>query len=130
MKDLKWPAVVVVGILVVTLGVLSYFDKDASMVLTSVVTVLTALGFGYTLNKQSELQNSQTKIQESTDTIKEQTNGNLTAFMKMLEEQHSAHRRDMREMANTLAGMSPPAAVAAPEDGTYAQREHSHPSNL
>lgn len=118
MKDLKWPAVAVIGILVVTLGILSYFDKDATLVLTSVMAVLTALGFGYTLNRQSELQNSQTEIKNNTETIKDQTNGNVSAFMAMLERQNQDHRRDMKEMAAKLAAMTPP------------DKEHSHPANL
>jgi hypothetical protein len=124
-KDLKWPAVAVIGILVVTLGVLSYFDKDATMVLTSVMAVLTALGFGYTLNRQSELQNSQTEIKSNTETIKEQTNGNVTAFMTMLDRQNQDHRRDMKELARALATMTPP------EHGTmFADKGPDHPSDL
>lgn len=121
MKDLKWPAVAVIGILVVTLGVLSYFDKDATMVLTSVMAVLTALGFGYTLNRQSELQNSQTEIRQNTETIKEQTNGNVGSLMAMIEQQNRDHRRDMREMADKLAAMTPVQSN---------QEVHSHPANV
>lgn len=129
MKDLKWPVVAVIAILVVTLGVLSYFDKDATMVLTSVMAVLTALGFGYTLNRQSELQNSQTEIKQNTETIKEQTNGNITAFMTMLDRQYQEHRLDMKEMAQVLATMTPPES-AVPDAGTYADREHRHSPDL
>lgn len=120
---LKWPAVAVILGLLVVLGILSYFGKDATTVLTGVLAVLTALGFGYTLNRQSELQNSQSEIKQNTETIKEQTNGNVTAFMVMLEQQNRDHRRDMREMADKLAAMMPPQTQEN-------QPEGSHSSNL
>lgn len=120
---LKWPAVVVILGLLVVLGFLSYKGKDATTVLTGVLAVLTALGFGYTLNRQSELQNSQTEIRQNTETIKEQTNGNIGSFMTMLEQQNRDHRRDMIAMADKLAAMLPP---PAPEN----QTEGSHTPNL
>lgn len=116
---LKWPAVAVILGLLVVLGVLSYFGKDATTVLTGVLAVLTALGFGYTLNRQSELQNSQSEIKQNTETIKENTNGNITAFMNMLETQNRDHRRDMREMAERLAAMMPPAAQDNKPEGSH-----------
>jgi uncharacterized protein HemX len=114
-KDLKWPAVAVIGILLVVLGGLSYADKNATTVLAGVIAVLGALGFGYNYSKQSEMAQKQTETQGTVDAIKEQTNGRITDLMTMVEKQqrdHQAtndqHRRDMKEMAERLAQMMPP----------------------
>lgn len=114
MKELKWPAVAVIGILLVVLGFLSYAGKDATTVLAGVTLVLSALGFGYFNNRQSEIQQTQTRTQGTVDAIKEQTNGRITELMAMVEKQHrdhqeqaDRHRRDMREVADKMALMGP-----------------------
>lgn len=130
-SDLKWPAVAVIVALLVVLGFLSYKGKDATTVLAGVIAVLGALGFGYTFNKTSEIQQSTAKIEEN-------TNGRISQMTMLIEKQqkdladvNDRHRRDMREMADKLALMTPPTLdPPVPETGVYADREHSHPSNL
>jgi hypothetical protein len=107
-RDLKWPAVTVIIALLAVLGALAYFGKDAATVLAGVITVLGALGFGYTFNRQAE-------IQQSTARIEENTNGRIGQLVAMVEKQQrdqqaqtDQHRRDMREMADKLAMMTPP----------------------
>lgn len=107
-EKLKWPAVVVIAVLIVVLGLLSYADKDATTVLAGVIAVLGALGFGYTFNKTSEIQQSTAKIEEN-------TNGRISQMTTLIDKQqrdladvNDRHRRDMREMAERLATMSPP----------------------
>ena len=132
MKDLKWPAVVVIGILLVVLGVLAYAGKDAATVLAGVITVLGALGFGYFNNKQSEIQEKQTQTQGTVDAIKEQTNGRITELMGLIDKMHrdhqnqaDQHRRDMKEMADKMALMAP-----LPLEPPVSGGGMPHPSNL
>lgn len=106
--DLKWPAVAVIGILMVVLGVLAYANKDATTVLAGVIGVLSALGFGYTFSKQSEIAQSTAKIEEN-------TNGRIGQLTTLIEQQrlqlasvNDQHRRDMKEMADKMAMMTPP----------------------
>lgn len=131
-EDLKWPAVVVILGLLLVLGFLSYNGKDATTVLAGVIAVLGALGFGYTFNKTSEIQQSTAKIEEN-------TNGRISHMTTLIEkgqrelaEVNDRHRRDMREMADKLASMMPvpenPSSVSGA--GAYADKEHSHSSNL
>lgn len=139
MKDLKWPAVVLVASvlipLIIVLGWLSYQGKDATTLLAGVGLVLTALGFGYQFNKTSEIQQSTAKIEEN-------TNGRIGQLTATVEQQrldiaaaneaHSRavrdmadqHRRDMREMADKLATMMP--AEVVPPTG----KEQGHSPDL
>lgn len=134
MKDLKWPAVVLVASvlipLIVVLGWLSYMGKDATTLLAGVGLVLGALGFGYQFNKTSEIQQSTAKIEEN-------TNGRIGQLTQLLEQQriqiasaNDQHRRDMKEMAETLATMTPPVEAPVPGAAMYATKEHRHPSDL
>lgn len=107
-QNLKWPAVVVILGLVIVLGFLAYHDKDVTAVLAGIIAVLGALGFGYTFNKQSEIQQSTAKIEEN-------TNGRISQMTNLIEKQqrdlaevNDRHRRDMRDMAERLATMTPP----------------------
>jgi hypothetical protein len=130
MKDLKWPAVAVISLLVLILGWLSYFGKDATTVLAGVIAVLGALGFGYTLNRQGEIQGEQKEIRQNTETIKEQTNGRISQLMSMIDEQNRAHRREMSAMADKLANMVPASPDPTSGAGVYADKEHIHSSDL
>ena len=131
MKDLKWPAVAVIVALLLVLAWLSDRGKDATVVLAGVFTVLGALGYGVLSSKQADLQNSQTEIKQNTDTIKEQTNGNIGQMMAMLEQQGRDHRRDMKEMADKLAFMVPPDHPGSVSGaGVYADKEHRHSADL
>lgn len=114
-EDLKWPAVVIIVALIVVLGWLSYYGKDASTVLAGIIAVLGALGYGMLTNKQSDIQTQQSEIKSNTETIKDQTNGRITQLMEMLDKrdrdhqtQADQHRRDMKEMADKMALMTPP----------------------
>lgn len=136
-KDLKWPAVAVILGMVTVLGILSFYDKDVTAVLAGIIAVLGALGFGVTFNKQSE-------TQQSIATIKEQTNGRMGDLMATVEQQRQDHAasnerhqremsmlvennvRTMREMADKMASMIPPEAVA-PTSGVGGE---GNPSNL
>lgn len=131
---MKWPAVVVIVALLMVLGWLSYAGKDATTVLAGVIAVLGALGFGYQFTKTSEIQQSTAKIEEN-------TNGRIGQLTRLVEQQRQdmmsasdQHRRDMREMAEKLAAMMPAEAVSASASvsgaGVYADREHSHSSDL
>lgn len=108
MKDLKWPAVAVVVALLLVTGALAFFDKDATTVLAGVIAVLSALGFGYTLNKQSEIQQSTAKIEENTNG----RIGQLTAIVEQMQRNQQTtgeqHRQEMGRMADKLAMMTPP----------------------
>lgn len=143
MNDLKWPAVVVIVALMGVLGGLSYMGKDPTPVLGGILAVLAAMGFGYMNNKQNE-------TNATLATVKEQTNGGNKALLDLLNQQrqdHTAaneqHRREManlvdqntrtmREMAEKMATMMPvpPEAVSSVSGGGYAEKEHSHSSNL
>lgn len=127
MRKLEWTHVALIGMVLAVLTLLSWLGRDASIVLGAVLSVLTALGFGFMFNKQSE-------TQETVATIKEQTNGRISHLAQMLQEAQSTaaavseansralrdqadqHRRDMREMADKLAAMSP-VAVDPPVSG-------------
>jgi hypothetical protein len=124
MKDLKWPVAAVIGILVVVLGTLSYFDKDTSTVLASVIAVLSALGFGYQFSKTSE-------IAQSTARIEENTNGRMSQMARELEAQRLAlasandrHHQDMKQMADKMALMIP-APLEPPTSGIPVGESHS-----
>lgn len=132
-KELKWPAVVVILGLVVVLGFLAYSDKDVTAVLAGIIAVLGALGFGYQFNKTSEIAQSTAKIEENTNGRLGQMTALIDKQQRDLAEVNDRHRRDMKEMADKLAAMTPP----APENpssvsgaGAYADKEHSHSSNL
>lgn len=108
-EDLKWPAVVVIVALLAILGWLSYAGKDATTVLAGVIAVLGALGFGYQFTKTSEIQQSTAKIEEN-------TNGRIGHLMDMvsslqsdLANTNASHNRNLREMADKMAVMTPPA---------------------
>lgn len=107
MKELKWPAVVVIIVLILVLGYLSYYGKDATTVLAGIIAVLGALGFGYQFSKQSEIQASNAKIEE-------QTNGRMSQMAELMEKvlhvqqaTSERHRQDMKEMVDKMAVMSP-----------------------
>lgn len=107
MKDLKWPAVAVIITLLLVLGFLAYSGKDSGTVLAGVIGVLSALGFGYTFNKTSEIQQSNARLEEN-------TNGRMGQLVNQLEQQrlqlasvNDQHRRDMKEMADKMALMIP-----------------------
>lgn len=132
-NELKWPAVVVIVSMMVVLGGLSWAGKDPTPVLGGILAVLAAMGFGYMNNKQNE-------TNATLSAVKEQTNGGYKGLMQMVEQSHrdqiasnERHRRDMREMAERLAAMTP-AAVTDPVPvsggGVYADRENGHPPNL
>ncbi len=108
-QNLKWPAVVVILGLVIVLGFLAYHDKDVTAVLAGIIAVLGALGFGYTFNKQSEIQQSTAKIEENTNGRIGQMNETIQKQQRDLAEVNDRHRRDMKEMAERLATMTPPA---------------------
>lgn len=108
-KDLKWPAVVVILGLVMVLGFLAYHDKDVTPVLAGIIAVLGALGFGYTFNKQSEIQQSTAKIEENTNGRIGQMTNLIEKQQRDLAEVNDRHRRDMKEMADRMAMMTPPA---------------------
>lgn len=110
---------VIVALLAV-LGWLSYADKDAATVLAGVIAVLGALGFGYQFTKTSEIQQSTAKIEEN-------TNGRIGQLTRLVEQQRQdmmsasdQHRRDMRDMAEKLATMTPPTT----------ETEVGHPSDV
>lgn len=139
MKDLKWPAVVLVTSvlipLIIVLGWLSYQGKDATTLLAGVGLVLTALGFGYQFNKTSELQQSTAKIEENTNgrigqltTTVEQQRLDIAAtneaHSRAIRDMADQHRRDIREMADKLATMMPTEMVVPPE------KERTHSSDL
>lgn len=131
MKDLKWPAVAVIVALLVVLGLLSYADKDATTVLAGVIAVLGALGFGYTFNKTSEIQQSTAKIEENTNGRISQMTALIDKQQRDLADVNDRHRRDMREMADKLAAMTPPENMAPSSGaGAYADREHKHSPDL
>lgn len=107
MKELKWPAVVVIVAMMVVLGGLSYAGKDPTPVLGGVLAVLAAMGFGYMNSKQNE-------TNATLASVKEQTNGGYKGLMAMLEQSHrnqasanEQYRKDMRELAEKLALMTP-----------------------
>ena len=107
MKKLEWTHVVLILGIMTVLGGLSYLGKDATIVLTGVIAVLGALGFGLMLNKQSETQERQGEIKENVSLIKEQTNGRISQLIAMQERQAEMRRRDMKEMADKMAIMTP-----------------------
>jgi cell division protein FtsB len=130
-KDLKWPAVVVIMVLMVTLGFLAYHDKDVTAVLAGIMAVLSALGFGYTYSQQRELQGQQNEIKSNTETIKDQTNGNIGQLTQMLDQQARDHRREMSALADKLAGMMPASSEPTSGAGVYAETKGTgHPSDL
>jgi len=107
MKDLKWPAVAVIGVLIVVLGFLSYVDKDPSTVLAGVIAVLSALGFGYQFSKTSEIAQSTARIEENTNGRMGQMSREIEAQRMALANANEKHRQDMKEMADKLAVMIP-----------------------
>lgn len=130
MKDLKWPAVVVILGLLAVLGFLSYQSKDATTVLAGVIAVLGALGFGYQFSKTSEIQERQTEIKNNTEAIREQTNGRITEMMGMLDRQNQEHRREMAAMADRLAQMIPPSTPMMPPTSGIPTMEGENSSSL
>lgn len=121
MKDLKWPAVVLAASVLVpligVLGWLAYQGKDATTLLAGVVMILSALGFGYQFNKTAEIAQSTAKIEEN-------TNGRIGSLTAQVEQQRrdmlsvtDQHRRDMKEMAEVLATMTPAAPEPSPHGG-------------
>jgi hypothetical protein len=124
MKDLKWPAVAVIAVLVVVLGLLSYFDKDPSTVLAGVIAVLSALGFGYQFSKTSEIAQSTARIEENTNGRMSQMARELEAHRLSLASANERHRQDMREMADRLAIMVP-APLEPPVSGAPLGESHS-----
>lgn len=133
MKELKWTHVTLIVAVMLVLGGLSYADKDPTPVLAGVITILGTMGFGLLINKQNE-------TTATLATVKEQTNGNVGQLMAMVEQQrqdqltsNEKHRSDMRDMADKLAAMSPPALdtpVLVSGGGAYASMEPGHSSNL
>jgi hypothetical protein len=83
---LNWPQAFVIGSVVLVMGGLAYFDKGIDTV--GLLAVLGALGF--VISKQAE--NS-----AATQSVKEQTNGNMTKLLDLVEKQ-----------GGLLAKMSPP----------------------
>lgn len=131
MKDLKWPVVAVIVALLLTLGFLSYHDKDVTAVLAGIIAVLSALGFGYTYNQQRELQGQQMEIKQNTETIKDQTNGRISQLTQMLDQQARDHRREMSALADRLAGMVPGPVEPTSGAGVYAETKGpSHSPDL
>lgn len=133
MKDkLTWQHVALIGTLLLVLGGLAWFGKDGSQVLAGVLAVMAALGFGFLVNKQNEIQASTARMEATGTEIKENTNGRIGKMQEMLErsiqsQQNAAdqHRRDMKEMADKLAMMTPLAPVDPPVLGG-----ESHPPNV
>lgn len=128
MKDLKWPAVVVIVCLMVILGWLSYQGKDATTVLAGIIAVLGALGFGYQFSKTSEIQQATAKIEENTNgrmgelakAAESERTENRALVEKLIRDQQAnndQHRRDMKEMADKLAMMTPPAELPVSVSG-------------
>lgn len=126
MRKLEWTHVALVGIFMVILGGLSYLGKDGMVVLTGVIAVLGALGFGFMMNKQAEIQEKQGEISQSATIIKEQTNGRISQLMATIERQNEQHRRDMKEMADKMAMMGP-LPLEPPVSGVGGE---GNPSNL
>jgi hypothetical protein len=98
---LNWPQAFVIGSVVLVMGGLAYFDKGIDTV--GLLAVLGALGF--VISKQAE--NS-----AATQSVKEQTNGNMTKLLDLVEKQ-----------GDLLAKMSPPldhsvVPVSVPPDNT------------
>lgn len=121
-KDLKWPAVAVILVVVVVLAFLAYHDKDVTPVLAGIIAVLGALGYAHVSNKQTEIQQSTAKIEENTNgrigqlnaTIEQQRQDQIAREeqnSRALRDMSDQHRRDMKEMAEKLATMTPPEAV-------------------
>lgn len=90
MGKLSWPQAFVISSIVLVMGGLAYFDKSFDTV--GVLAILGALGF--VISKQAE--NAAT-----TQSVKEQTNGNMTKLLEMVEK---------------LAKMQPASAPAEQED--------------
>lgn len=115
MKDLRWPHVAVVLGAFGVLGTLAYFEKDAAAVITGVLALLGVMGF---------VAYQQSEIKQTTATIKDQTNGNIGQLMAMMEQtrqdlvaSNDQHRRDMKEMADKMAMMTPPSDSPVPPAG-------------
>jgi hypothetical protein len=131
-KDLKWPAVVVIVVLIAVLGWLSDRGKDATTVLAGVIAILSALGFGYINNKQSEIAASSARLEEN-------TNGRMTQLTNLVEQQrlqiasiNDQHRRDMLALADKLAIMTPPLDLPVTVSGvpSHTHGEHNHTPDL
>lgn len=137
MKELKWPAVAVILGLMVVLGFLADRGKDATIVLAGIIAVLGALGFGALHNKQSEIQASAAKIEASNSEIKENTNGRIGQLTDLLEktlrsqqDSNDQHRRDMKDMIDKMAVMSPiPTDPPVSGGGSHASDLHVAPES-
>lgn len=125
MKDkLTWQHVALIGTLLLVLGGLAWFGKDGSQVLAGVLAVMAALGFGFLVNKQNEIQASNARMEATGTEIKENTNGRISKMQELVEKsiesqarQSDQHRRDMKEMADKLAMMMPPPPADPPVSG-------------
>lgn len=78
MKDLRWTHVVVVLGTLGVLGWLAYQGKDGATVITGMLALLAALGF---------VAYQQSEIKSHTEAIKQNTNGNISRMLTMLEKQ-------------------------------------------
>ncbi len=122
MKKLEWTHVAVIGLLLLVMGGLSYLGKPTEAMLGAVLAVLAAFGFGFLNNKQNEIMEKQHEITATTGAIKEQTNGRIGELTSLVEQAIRAqqnmadqHRRDLKEMADKMAQMTP--AVLEPVSG-------------
>lgn len=133
MKKLEWTHVAVIAALLAVMGALSYLGKPTEAMLGAVLAVLAAFGFGFLNNKQNEIMEKQHEINATTGAIKEQTNGRIGELTALVEQalrgqqtMADQHRRDLKEMADKMASMTP----AAPVEPVSGLGGESHASDV
>lgn len=109
MKDLGWPHVFLIAVVLLVLGGLAYAGKDSAAVIGGVIALLAAMGF---------VVKGQAEVKEQAAAIREQTNGTTTNLVTLIRDQQRVHQQQMIEqqrkhqdqmmqMAERLAGMQP-----------------------
>lgn len=95
MKDLSWKHVALIGMFFGTIAILTITGHDAGSFIVVGMGVLGALGLVVVQTTQAK---------EQTTAVKEQTNGNTTKMLEMIE-----------SFAGQLAAAQPPVTAAPPE---------------
>lgn len=77
MKDLKLPHAIVISVILLVLGTLAFFEKDAAVFVGGAIALLGAMGF--IISQQSD-------IKADASAIRQQTNGNNEKLLQMVED--------------------------------------------
>lgn len=137
MKDLRWPHVALIAVVLGVLGGLAYAGKDSAALVGGVIALLGAMGM---------IVKGQAEVKEQATAIKEQTNGNTSALLttvtdlqrhlieqqrvhqEQMIEQQKMHQEQLLSLAERLAGMQPlpPAANSAAINGVSHSEEKNH----